>query len=119
MKAVHVPASEADEVKKTADWGTQVWLANKSSSGAALAVTRLVIHPGKSGERHRHPGSDEVLILFREKVCVHTPTENFMLEQGDGLSILGGLTHQIENVGHEDADMVLVYSSGDRKYVAE
>lgn len=42
-----------------------------------------------------------------------------MLQQGDGLSILGGLTHQIENVGDEDADMVLVYSSGDRKYVAE
>lgn len=42
-----------------------------------------------------------------------------MLQQGDGLTILGGLTHQIENVGDEDADMVLVYSSGDRKYVAE
>lgn len=119
MKAVHIPASEADKAKKTADWGTQVWLANKSLSGAALAVTRLIIHPGKSGERHRHPGSDEVLILFRGKVCVHTPTDTFTIEQGDALSILGGLTHQIENVGDEDADMVLVYSSGERKYVAE
>jgi quercetin dioxygenase-like cupin family protein len=118
MKAVHVPASEADKVKKKADWGSQVWLANKSLSGAALAVTRLTIHPGKSGERHRHPGSDEVLILIRGKVCVHTPTEDFMVQPGDGLTILGGLTHQIENVGDEDADMVLVYSSGDRKYVA-
>lgn len=119
MKAVHVPASEADKVKKTADWGSQVWLANRSLSGASLAVTRLTIHPGKSGERHRHPNADEVLILFRGKVCVHTPTEQFMLQQGDGLSILGGLSHQIENVGDEDADMVLVYSSGDRQYVAE
>ena len=84
--------------------------------GAALAVTRLTIHPGKSGERHRHPGSDEVLILIRGNVRVHTPTEDFMVQPGDGLTILGGLTHQIENVGDEDADMVLVYSSGDRKW---
>jgi quercetin dioxygenase-like cupin family protein len=111
--------SVRNKVKKTADWGSQVWLANKSLSGASLAVTRLTIHPGKLGERHRHPNADEVLILFRGKVCVHTPTEKFMLQQGDGLSILGGLTHQIENIGDEDADMVPVYSSGDRKYVAE
>ena len=119
MKAVHVSATEAEKKKTSKDWGSQVWLANKSLSGASLAVTRLTIHPGKSGERHRHPNADEVLILFRGKVCVHTPTENFMLQQGDGLTIVGGLTHQIENVGDEDADMVLVYSSGDRKYVAE
>src|SRR5947209_19822886 len=93
VKAVHVPASEADKVKKTADWGSQVWLANKSLSGAALAVTRLTIRPGKSGERHRRPGSDEVLVLFRGKVCVHTPTEDFMVQPGNGLTILGGLTH--------------------------
>jgi mannose-6-phosphate isomerase-like protein (cupin superfamily) len=71
-----------------------------------LAVTRLTVRPGKSCERH--PNADEVLILFRREVCVHTPTERFVLQQGDGLTILGGLTHQIENVGDEDADMVLV-----------
>lgn len=119
MEAIQISASEADKVKKKADWGSQVWLANKSLSGASLAVTRLTIHPGKSGERHRHPNVDEVLILFRGKVCVHTPAEKFVLEQGDGLTILGGLTHQIENVEDEDADMVLVYSSGDRQYVAD
>lgn len=119
MNAVHVTTSEADNVKKSADWGSQVWLASKSLSGTSLAVTRLTIHPGKSGERHRHPNADEVLILFRGKVCVHTPPERFMLQEGDALSIPGGLSHQIENVGDEDADMVLVYSSGDRKYVAE
>ncbi|HJT77574.1 MAG TPA: cupin domain-containing protein [Gemmataceae bacterium] len=119
MKAVHVPASEAEKEKASGEWGSQVWLANESLSGASLAVTRLILYPGKSGERHRHPNADEVIFLFRGKVCVHTPTEKIMLQQGDGLTVLSGLIHRIENVGSEDAEMTLSYSSGNRKYVAD
>ncbi len=119
MKAVHVAASLAEKVKIPEERGAEVWLANESLTGASLSVIRLLLHPGQSGGKHRHPNADEVICLFRGKVCVHTPTEKIMLQTGDGLTVLAGLVHQIENVGSEDAEMSLSYSSGDRKYVAE
>jgi hypothetical protein len=61
----------------------------------------------------------EVICLFRGRILVRTPTEAILLQPGDGLTVLAGLTHQFENVGSEDAEMSLSYSSGDRRYVAE
>jgi mannose-6-phosphate isomerase-like protein (cupin superfamily) len=81
-------------------------------------VIHLLLRPGQSGGRHRHPNADEVICLFRG-IRAHTPTEAILLQPGDGLTVLASLTHQIENVGSEDADMSLSYSSGDRRYVAE
>jgi quercetin dioxygenase-like cupin family protein len=119
MKAVHVAASSAAKVQLPEDRGSEVWLANESLTGASLSVIRLVLHPGQSGGKHRHPNADEVICLFRGRVCVHTPTGTINLLSGDGLTVLAGLVHQIENVGDEEAEMSLSYSSGDRKYVAE
>jgi quercetin dioxygenase-like cupin family protein len=119
MKAVHVAASSAERVAMPEDRGSEVWLANASLTGASLSVIRLLLRPGQSGGRHRHPNADEVICLFRGMVRVHTPTEAILLRPGDGLTVLAGLTHQIENVGSEDAEMSLSYSSGDRRYVAE
>lgn len=119
MRAVHVSASLAERVNIPEERGSEVWLANQSLTGASLSVIRLLLHPGQSGGRHRHPSADEVICLFQGRVCVHTPTGEFILQPGDGLTVLAGLVHQIENVGREDAEMSLSYSSGDRKYVAE
>jgi quercetin dioxygenase-like cupin family protein len=79
----------------------------------------MVLRPGRSGGRHRHPNADEVICLFRGTLRVHVPGEAILLQPGDGLTVLAGLPHQIENVGGEDAEMSLSYSSGDRRYVAE
>jgi quercetin dioxygenase-like cupin family protein len=119
MKAIRVAASSAEKVAIPEERGAEVWLANESLTGASLSVIRLLLHPGQSGGRHRHPNADEVICLFRGTVRVHTPTEAVLLQPGDGLTVLAGLTHQIENVGSEDAEMSLSYSSGDRRYVAE
>ena len=119
MKAIRVAASSAERLAMPEDRGSEVWLANASLTGASLSVIRLLLRPGQSGGRHRHTNADEVICLFRGTVRVHTPTEAILLQPGDGLTVLAGLTHQIENVGSEDAEMSLSYSSGDRRYVAE
>jgi hypothetical protein len=62
---------------------------------------------------------DEVICRCRGRVRVHTPTEKIILEPGNGLTVLAEPVHQIENIGAEDAEMTLSYSSGDRKNVAE
>ena len=119
MKAVHVAASLAEKIEMPEERGAEVWLANELLTGASLSVIHLLLHPGQAGGKHRHPNADEVICLFRGRVCVHTPTEKIILQPGDGLTVLAGLVHQIENVGSEEAEMSLSYSSGDRKYVAE
>jgi quercetin dioxygenase-like cupin family protein len=119
MKAIRVAASSAEKVALPEDRGSEVWLANASLTGASLSVIRLLLRPGQSGGWHRHPNADEVICLFRGTVRVHTPAEAIRRQPGDGLTVLAGLPHQIENVGSEDAEMSLSYSSGDRRYVAE
>jgi len=45
--------------------------------------------------------------------------ETTLLQSGDALTVPANLAHRIENVGSEDSEMMLSYSSGDREYVAE
>lgn len=119
MEAIHVAASSTERVALPEDRGEDFWLANAPLTGASLSVICMVLRPGQSGGRHRHPNADEVNCLFRGAVRVHTPDEAILLHPSDGLTVLAGLIHHIENVGTEDAEMSLSYSSGDRRYIAE
>ena len=60
-----------------------------------------------------------MIYLFRGKVDVLVGEEKTLLQPGDAFTIPANLAHRIENVGSEDAEMTLSYSSGDREYVAE
>jgi quercetin dioxygenase-like cupin family protein len=119
MKAVHIPASEAEKEVTVGQWGSLVWMANQLLSGSSVAVARLILTARQSNERHRHPNADEVIYLFGGKVDVLVGEETTLLQSGDALTIPANLVHRIENVGSEDAEMMLSYSSGDREYVAE
>lgn len=124
MKAVHVPASEAAKHKAAGPWGSLVWMANQVLSGSSVTVARLILTAGQStygqaDEKHRHPNADEVIYLFRGQVDVLVGEERTLLRPGDALTVPANLVHRIENVGSEDAEMTLSYSSGNREYVAE
>ena len=56
--------------------------------------------------------------LIRGQVRVHADDETQALEPGDSLSIPAGLVHQIENVGSDNAEMTISYSTGEREYAA-
>ena len=123
MKAVHISASEAEKEKTAGQWGSIVWMANQLLSGSSVAVARLVLTAGQStygqsGKKHRHPNADEVIYLFRGKVNVLVGEETTLLQPGDALTVPVNMAHRIENVGREDAEIMLSYSSGNREYVA-
>jgi quercetin dioxygenase-like cupin family protein len=124
MKAVLIPASEAEKHKTSGQWGSLVWMANHTLSGSSVAVARLILTAGQStygqsGRSHRHPNADEVIFVFKGKVGVRVGVETTLLQPGDALTVPANAPHRIENVGSEDAEMTLSYSSGDREYVAE
>jgi mannose-6-phosphate isomerase-like protein (cupin superfamily) len=100
-------------------WGFQAWMANRAVSESPLALARMILSAGQSGESHRHPNADEVLYLIKGRIGVRAGSETFQLEAADALTIPGALAHQIENIGDEDAEMFLAYSTGERDYIAE
>jgi len=79
----------------------------------------MIITPGHSGEAHRHPNADEVIYLVKGRVDVRAGAEIFQLDATDALAIPGGLPHQIQNPGMEDAELIICYSTGDREYTPE
>lgn len=120
MSAVLVSGHDAAKQKGSRrDWGSQIWLANRNVSGSSLALARMVLQPGRSGEAHRHPNADEVLYLIKGQIAVQAGNERFLLQPTDALTIPGDLSHRIENIGNEDAEIILTYSTGNREYVAE
>ncbi len=124
MKAVHIPASQAEKHKTSGQWGSLVWMANQSLSGSSVAVARLILTAGQSaygqsGKKHRHPNADEVIYVFKGKIQVQVGEEAAKLQSGDALTVPANTPHRIENVGAEDAEMTLSYSSGDREYVPD
>jgi quercetin dioxygenase-like cupin family protein len=116
VKTIRIAAADAPAVESVGEWGSAVWLANKALTGSSISVLRLLLHPRHSGRRHRHANADGVLCLERGQVRVHAGDETQALQPGDSLSIPAGLAHQIENVGSDDAEMTIAYSTGERAY---
>ncbi len=116
MKTVHVSASRAGRSESSGPWGSLRWMANESVSKSSVAVARLTLRKGQSGEPHRHSNADEVIYLIRGKIRVHGEKNATTLEPGDALTIPAGMAHRIENVGNGISEMTLSYSSGRRTY---
>lgn len=119
VKIVHIDASIAAKDETAGPWGLIRWMANESLSSSSVAVARLIIRKGHSGEPHVHSNADEVIYLIRGKIRVDAEGEEATLQQGDALTIPAGLVHRIENIGNEDSEMTLSYSSGRREYEAK
>lgn len=120
MSAVHISGEERlKQPGSRREWGAQVWLATRALTGSSLSLTRMIITPGHSGEAHRHPNADEVIYLVKGRVDVRAGAEIFQLDATDALAIPGGLPHQIQNPGMEDAELIICYSTGDREYTPE
>ena len=98
--------------------GEDFWLANAPLTGASLSVIRMVLRPGPSGGRHRHPNADEVSASSGGR-CGYYAGRGDPPAAGRRPDRPRRIAPQIENVGTEDAEMSLVYSSGDRSYSAE
>lgn len=101
-------------------WGTLTWLANRELTGNdGVTLGRTVIRPGERNPRHRHNTCEEVVYLLRGQLRHSVGEESVVLEAGDTLSIPGGVFHNAVNIGHEDADVIVVYSTGQRDFELE
>jgi len=114
-------------VRKTDDvaidqssWGTLQWLASKAAGNVNdVTLGRVTIAPGQSNPRHCHRTCEEVLHLLTGRLRHTVGDDAVDLEPGDTLAIDPGVFHNAINTGDINADMIVVYSTGERDFVLE
>lgn len=102
------------------DWGTLSWVASKSIGNVeGLTVGRATIKTGQTNPRHRHPNSEEVLLLLKGQIEHTLGDMAITMSAGDVITIAPGVFHNATCIGNEDAEMVVVYSQGTRGFELE
>jgi quercetin dioxygenase-like cupin family protein len=103
-----------------ASWGSLTWLASGETGNAeGVTVGRVRIGRGMCNPRHSHPNCEEVLYLLKGRLEHSVGGERVTLSPGDCLVLEKGVPHNAWSVGEEDADMIVAYSSGDRRFQRE
>mgnify|MGYP000583682761 CR=1 FL=1 len=113
-------AKESEATKINEEWGSLNWVASKATGNTKnITVGRVTIKKGQSNPRHSHSNCEEVLYLLSGQLEHSIGDETVILRAGDTLVIGPGIAHNAINIGDEDADMIVAYSSGVREFQLE
>jgi quercetin dioxygenase-like cupin family protein len=118
-ESVYRPADEADAKRIDEDWGSLTWLASEALTRSDVTLGRVVIKQGRSNPKHSHPNSTEVLYLLRGKLWHVIGEEAMLMHPGDTTTIPAGVPHAAFSVGDQDAEMIVVYPTGQRRFEPE
>jgi len=101
------------------DWGWLQWLMNdKTNPNAKMTFGLVQINAGKDNPLHIHPNCEEILYMLSGS-CDHViGDQTVRLEAGQMIRIPAGVPHRAKTRGSKPMLAVIVYSSGDRQFVA-
>ncbi len=120
MKYKFYSAKDAEGKRVDENWGSLTWLGNPQIGNLKdMTVGRVVIKKGQSNPRHAHGNCDELLYLLKGRLEHTVGKEKIILNPGDTLTVAPGVFHNALNIGEEDADMMVCYSSGRREFQLE
>ncbi|HWK28038.1 MAG TPA: cupin domain-containing protein [Solirubrobacter sp.] len=99
-------------------WGRLIWtLTREQGNAGEMTLGRCLIDEGHENGRHLHPNCEEVLSV-RTGTIVHTVgDEEITMRDGDTIRVPPGVVHNARNVGKGVADLLIVFSSGDRRTI--
>ena len=113
-------AAEAQRERVEADWGNLTWLASRQIGNAErMTVGRVVIRRGQSNPRHFHANCREVLYLLAGRLEHTMGDRKAILNPGDTLVVAADVPHNAVSIGEVDADMIVVYDTGERDFRKE
>ncbi len=113
-------AKDAEGRKINEEWGSLTWLGNPQIGNLKdMTVGRVVIKKGRCNPRHAHGNCEELLYLMKGRLEHTMGNEKIILNPGDTLTVAPGVFHNAMNIGVEDADMMVCYSSGTRDFHPE
>lgn len=120
MKYHFFSAADAEGKSIREDWGSLTWLGSPRIGNLKdMTVGRVVIKRGRSNPRHAHGNCEELLYLLKGRLAHTMGTEKAILNPGDTLTVAPGVFHNALNIGEEDAEMMVCYSSGTRDFQPE
>jgi mannose-1-phosphate guanylyltransferase/mannose-6-phosphate isomerase len=76
--------------------------------GKAEMINWALLPKGRSFAPHYHEDMQEVFIIVRGKAKITIDEETGFLNQGDAVVIPVGSVHEMENIGTEDVEYVVV-----------
>jgi mannose-6-phosphate isomerase-like protein (cupin superfamily) len=120
MDRNHYTATEAEAARREENWGSLTWLANQQIGNAdGLTLGFVIIKEGEANPRHAHLTCEEALYLLRGRLEHTIGDQKVILEARDTLTVPAGVFHNAVNIGTEDAEMIVAYSSATRDFVLE
>jgi quercetin dioxygenase-like cupin family protein len=94
-------------------------VAGRLGNSSTLTVGKCYIGPGLENPRHCHPNCDEVLHVLQGDIEHSLNGHTFRVSSGATVSIPKGSMHNARNLGAEEAVLLIVFSSPDRKTIEE
>jgi quercetin dioxygenase-like cupin family protein len=116
IKAMRV----SDCMVEEQDWGRLEWMvAGKLGNSDTLTVGKCFIDPSCANPPHYHPNCDEVLHVLRGEIENRVGDDYVRMSPGDTISIPAGNIHNARNVGSDEVECLIVFSSPDRQTIGE
>ena len=94
------------------EWGEMTKMVHSETGDSdELAVSHMVVRPGKSSPIHSHPNCEEAIYLIRG--TLEHRVDDRIYPQGPGSTVVvpRGAPHVTTNVGHDDAEVIVTYST--------
>jgi quercetin dioxygenase-like cupin family protein len=102
------------------EWGRLLWMVSGAQgSSETMTVGKCFIKPSCANPPHHHPNCDEVLHVLRGRIEHRIDDEYVEMNAGDTISIPSGRIHNARNIGDEEAEFLISFSSADRQVVGE
>jgi quercetin dioxygenase-like cupin family protein len=103
------------------DWGQLTWFANAEIGNSQdITVGRCILKPGQGNPKHSHPNCGEVLVVVKGRIR-HTGPGGKDVEMGPGdtISIPPKFLHRAENIGADEAVLIITFTSAHRQVEGE
>ena len=111
---------KAEHVIEPQAWGRLEWYVSAEiGNSETMTVGKCILSPGGANGRHWHPNCDEILTVLKGRIINSWDDEEFEMNVGDVISIPSGVVHNARNVGDEEAELSIAFSSAYRKTEGE
>lgn len=111
---VRAGSAKVDEMP----WGRLIWtLTREQGNSGEMTLGRCQLDVGCANGRHLHPNCEEILQVSSGTIVHTLGDEEITMHEGDTIRVPSGVVHNARNVGAEMADLLIVFSSGDRRTV--
>jgi quercetin dioxygenase-like cupin family protein len=113
-------AGPDDYTIENQDWGRLIWMVSGAlGNSETMTVGKCFIKPSCANPPHYHPNCDEILHVVRGTIEHRVDDEYLQMKAGDTISIPSGRIHNARNIGADEAEFVITFSSAHRQAVGE